>query len=335
MSQFLGMRQFGSLLDERTEVRKSNKDNLVPFGVSYLDDALEGILPNDLILITAPSGVGKTELVAQIALNAAKKNKKLYFLPLETYKGEVEERLFYKGCVQKFYLDPHRSAGVPDYLKWAHGKQEDLLQKYYEETKTELSVFRDNITLLDGGDDFGIEDFEKIFTQAAVADRADLVILDHLHYMEAQDENENKFHKQALKKMQEMVKRHGVPMLLVAHIRKRDRKQKIVAPGMEDIHGSSDIFKMATKMISIAKAPADKDSKTLFPTYFRTAKVRYGGGRDQFIGVCAYDVTRNDYLPDYNVGRLSSAEDDVELLEGPDRPHWFRDSKLRLLQGAK
>lgn len=323
MSSFLNMRNFGSMIDERTAEREKNGEHLIPFGISYLDDALEGILPHDLVLITAPSGVGKTELVSQIALNAAKKNKRVYFLALETYKGEVEERLLYKACVQKYYADPTREAGRPDYLKWAHGSQERLLSKYYSEAKEELEFYGKRISILDGGDDFKIEDFEKVFIQAAVADKADLVILDHLHYMEGDDENENRFHKRATKKMQEMIKRYGVPMLLVAHIRKRDRKFRVVAPGMEDIHGSSDIFKMASKMISIGKAPAPKDSKNLFPTYLRTAKIRYGGAREQYIGVCTYDITRNDYLAAYEVGMLNFEEDGVEILSAIDRPHWF------------
>jgi len=332
MSGFLGMRKFGSLIDERTKQRGKNQEDLIPFGVNYLDDALEGILKNDLVLITAPSGVGKTELVSQIALNAARRGKRIYFLALESYPGEVEERLIYKAAVQRFYADPQRAPGLPDYLKWAHGKQESFLSKYYPEAEKEIRAFRDLIDIRDGGEPFGLEDFTKVFVQAARADGAQLVILDHLHYMDHGDEDDNRGYKKALMKMQELIKDHGVPVILVAHIRKRDRKAKVVAPGMEDIHGSSDIFKMVTKMISIAKAPAEHGGKTRWPTYMRTAKCRYGGARDQYVGICVFDVTTNSYETSYEVGQLSYLEDEVEILAPTERPHWYRSERSRALE---
>jgi replicative DNA helicase len=325
---YLGMRKFGSLIEENEKKREANGEKLIPFGISFLDDSLEGILPQDLILVTAQSGVGKTEVVTQIALNATKSGKRVYFLALESYKGEVEDRLLYKACVDLFYKDKERRHGSPDYLKWSHGKQISLLEKYKEQAKQELKVFGENMMILDGGDDFGIEDFEKIFIQAG-KEKIDLFVLDHLHYMEAGDENENQFHKRAVKKMQELVKRYGVPMLLVAHIRKRDRRQKVVAPSMDDIHGSSDIFKMATKMISLASGPFDNRTKTQFPTYVRVAKCRYGSARDTYIGLCVYDITANSYHDAYDVGRLTADEEDVKILEPQDRPHWYRNRALK------
>jgi replicative DNA helicase len=53
------------------------------FGVTYLDAALKGICPNDLILIGATSGAGKTELCAQIARINAKLGKRVNYIALE------------------------------------------------------------------------------------------------------------------------------------------------------------------------------------------------------------------------------------------------------------
>ena len=55
--RFLGYKQ-------RFEKFRHNK---LSFGVKFLDAALGGILPDDLVLIGAPSGVGKTGFVTNLA----------------------------------------------------------------------------------------------------------------------------------------------------------------------------------------------------------------------------------------------------------------------------
>ncbi|HND85068.1 MAG TPA: DnaB-like helicase C-terminal domain-containing protein, partial [Pseudobdellovibrionaceae bacterium] len=59
-----------SCFDDAPKVFQDNEHrgrNLIPFGISFLDGALDGILPNDLILIGAATGAGKTTLATQLA----------------------------------------------------------------------------------------------------------------------------------------------------------------------------------------------------------------------------------------------------------------------------
>jgi replicative DNA helicase len=332
MSEHLGLRPFGNRLSERRLERESNKENKIKFGIPYLDDALSGIIPTDSVLFTAPSGTGKTEMVTQIAINAALQKKKVYLMALESYEGEVDERILYKKAAQRYYADNDRVPGALDYLYWAHGEQEHLLEKYYKDLEVEIEAIGKYIQVMDRGDAFSVDDLKKIFIQASKHDRVNLIILDHLHFMEIDDDNENRGWKNILKEMNLLIKKYKIPVLCVAHIRKRDRKQKVVAPGMDDVHGSSDIFKQVTKMISIAKAPNDGASKTLWPTYVRTAKVRHGGARDQFIGLINFDISKNEYSEVYAVGKLSYDETQVELLEQKDLPFWAK-TKYKAMRG--
>ena len=63
------------------------------FGIKYLDAALHGIKPNDLILIGASSGAGKTELCTHIAKTNAKLGKRVRYIALEAEKNEIETTL--------------------------------------------------------------------------------------------------------------------------------------------------------------------------------------------------------------------------------------------------
>ncbi|MFN7262531.1 MAG: hypothetical protein ACK5UJ_01840, partial [Pseudobdellovibrionaceae bacterium] len=51
-------------LQQEIEIRAGLVKGITRFGISFLDEALDGILPIDLVLFGASSGVGKTSLVS-------------------------------------------------------------------------------------------------------------------------------------------------------------------------------------------------------------------------------------------------------------------------------
>ena len=57
--------------------RKNLRDGILSFGVQFLDDAMLGILKNDLILVGAASGGGKTQFCCNVALANVAKVKEL------------------------------------------------------------------------------------------------------------------------------------------------------------------------------------------------------------------------------------------------------------------
>lgn len=62
-------------------------------GLEKLDEQIAGFSGGDLVTIFAFSGVGKTALAAQIALNNIRENKKILFFSLEMPKEQVRDRL--------------------------------------------------------------------------------------------------------------------------------------------------------------------------------------------------------------------------------------------------
>ncbi|MBU5454539.1 DnaB-like helicase C-terminal domain-containing protein [Caproiciproducens sp. MSJ-32] len=75
------------------EKRMEGIDVAIKTGINGLDNKISGFSTGDLITIFAFSGVGKTALAAQIALNNIKDNKKVLFFSLEMPKEQVRDRL--------------------------------------------------------------------------------------------------------------------------------------------------------------------------------------------------------------------------------------------------
>jgi replicative DNA helicase len=317
LSQFVSLQE--ELHGEREERLENAKDPLT-FGIPFLDEAFPGIFKNDLVLVAGRSGQGKSEIALHVALTNAVKGKRVVLLALEHERREVARRMLYKEMAKEFYRAIIRPGGRPNYLHWYAGKQETLLSPYYEKAARTLSAYS-NLKVFYRGQDFGLKELRMIF--ASIKGQADLLVLDHLHYMDFADDNENRAHKEAVKEIRNLALIHGIPVILVAHIRKADRRNPNPLPDMEDIHGSSDIFKIATKAIIIAPAK-DQDvqpgTKTFrFPTYFRLAKCRQDGGLQWFCGLSSFDMSKGQYDEHYVIGNFNQKG---EWQTATEKPFW-------------
>lgn len=306
-------------LSGEREERLRNAENLIQFGVPFLDDAMIGIGKNDLVVIAARSGAGKSELATHVALTNALKRKRVYFLALEAERREIPRRMLFKIMARKFYANRAFNQGErPNYHHWYMGRQEALFAPYYEAAAAELKSF-DTLKVFYRGAEFGLTQLHSIF--ATIKGEADLLVLDHLHYVDFADDNENRAHKEAVKEIRDLALLHGIPVILVAHIRKADRRNPNPVPDLEDIHGSSDIFKIATKAVIIAPArdqAVQPGSKThRFPTYMRTAKCRQDGSLQWFCAVTAFDLSRGEYEPRYALGNHNAKGEWITLEEAP------------------
>ena len=59
------------------------------------------------------------------------------------------------------------------------------------------------------------------------------------------DPNENRAVKNIVKRIRDVSLAIGVPVIVVAHLRKKDRIPRPLAPDLDDFHGASDITKIA------------------------------------------------------------------------------------------
>jgi replicative DNA helicase len=200
----------------KEEFHERIEEEIIPYGIPFLDTVLDGILPTDLVLIGAATGRGKSELAVDIALKACQRLEPVHMFALEAEKYEVHRRLKYKIIAQKYYEDGGKES--INYQAWRANKLPDLL-RYEEFANKKLALECQTLNVFYRDTEFDIFKFEKIFS--SLEGKSSLVILDHLGYVDVHTENENKAYGDIMKKIKDLSQLHKIPVVAVAHLRKQ------------------------------------------------------------------------------------------------------------------
>lgn len=306
------------------ELEADSFAKVIPFGISFLDKMLYGISPEDLVMIGAATGVGKSELVNWMAIHAASNGKKVVVFALEAYVGEWESRIKYRLYMQCL-VETHGPIILArfTYLDFKYGRMRSMLEPHKDRVNQLLKAL-DNISVFYRGRDFGIREFERIFT--AVNDKADLVIVDHLHYFDSTDENENRAMTAIMKKIKDLNQITKIPVVVVGHLRKSfNAREKPLCPGEQEFHGTSNLIKISTIAITIAPGEQLEGSTHRYQTYFRIVKARSDGAATRYCGLGVFDTRLNTYENNFVIGKLTKNETEFEQLTQQQIPAWFKE----------
>ncbi len=289
------------------------------FANKFLDDALGGIYPDDLVVITAKTGAGKTEMVSQIAQANSVLGKKVHMFALEAYEGEIEDRIVFRMIAQEYYREQGTRNIHPRFQDWVQGRQNFLspheahVRRIANEKFKTLNLFyRDN--------NFNVETFHASVGQ--IEDRTDLIIVDHLHHFDLESNDEVRELKLTIKKIRDLMLFYRKPTVLVAHIRKSDKRSQGLLPDIEELHGSSEISKVATKIIAAGPAYDVTPDPGTFPTYLRILKNRQDGSVTRFIACSHFNIRTNSYEGHYGVGLYQPHETEFKPMPISDQPSW-------------
>lgn len=323
---------------------KFEQERKVDFGIPFLDDAFDGISPNDLVLIGGRSGAGKTELAISIAANAAASGKKTVYFALEAEKDEIGFRLAFRELTSamkknKSYSEQNNYISYSEFL---NGSKSQLVEKYFGEAQA-AEIKYENLETKYSVSGFTIEDLEKHLLE--IKD-AKLIVIDHLHYFDLDGDSENKELKSITKTIRSFVLDLNIPVVLVAHIRKMDKRFPQLTPEQEDFHGSSDVIKIATKAITIAsgsgidifsKAGSDlngnfnlvKQASTGLSTFMKAVKNRRNGSVMATTALTQFDQTTNTYLKNYFLGSPQWDKNNIQFLINTENelPRWASNAK--------
>lgn len=319
-------------LDYIETLQRMNREGCIPFGIRFFDEAMGGILPTDLIVLTARTGYGKTQCVMNIAKEAILKGKRVCFFALEAFKKEIETRMIYTiaahEAIESGQPIPYLSWGafvrgdreVCDALKWfVDGAKETLRENF----KNLFTYYRDEKA-------FDVNAFEKKFQ--IISKESDLVIIDHLNYFDSHREKpENQISTEIMKRVRDAGLYSAKPIIMVVHLRKKDFHDKKILSDIDDIHGSSDIVKIPTKVIVLGKSleHVSRDWRNQ-ATFARVLKDRFGDNNTIHTALLNYSVPRGKYDDEYSVGRLVKGDTEFEPLNFGDYPKWYKPKKPTL-----
>jgi len=313
-----------SRLKGEREDRLLNSRSILSFGVRYLDDALGGITIRDLVLYGAQSGVGKTALATITSLATCRAGKRAHYFALEAEEREIERRMKFQVLAELYYGSPYHKRPIR-FQDWYNGRLENELGPFEDAADRKLEEVLKNLSTFYRDESFTSDDFQEQFD--AIVNETDLSVLDHFHYVDEGNEDTNRSAKKTVKQIRDCTLRGKKPVIVVAHIRKGDRKNTTLIPGQDDFHGSSDIPKIATKAVMIAPAyniPSPKPY--LWPTYMAASKNRTDMSTTRYVAVVMFNTRQNAYEDDYTLGRLTDAGQKFAPLEENEMPPWANPS---------
>lgn len=309
------------LVDERTD-RIARASKRLKFYVPFLDDYLRGILPNDLVLIGAPSGVGKTDLALGIACSNAFQKRRVHYFALEAEPRELERRTKYALVSKRAYRDHHPQRQSLNYTDWLLGDLEYIVGPYNHEADAQVMDLLGGMQTYYRGARFTSSHLDKAIQ--AIHQRSELIVIDHLHYIDSDDDDKNEHRAlgDTVKTIRDISLRIGVPIILVAHMRKRDQRARQLVADLDDFHGSSNVTKISTQVIAIEPARGVESPKWfLSPTYMTIPKDRRSG-RCRNVAVTYFDHRTRGYSDTYSLGVAKAAE--WEQIGDGDVPSWAK-----------
>lgn len=310
------------VLGERAQ-RQQLSARQMRYGVPYLDDVFRAILPVDTILLGAETGLGKTELALNVATANVRAGNRVGYFALEAEENELEMREKHRWLSRQIYL--RRIAGSRDlpFVDWYLGKCDDLVSPELDaEADAWIAEHLAGLMTYYRGRIFGA----KELTSAIEASHRDLdmIVVDHLHYVDARDDqDENRALTETLTRIRELTLEVKKPMLVVAHMRKKDERLKQIVPTLGDFHGTSNLTKIATHVITIARAEIESPKWYLAPTYMVGLKDRRAGAMP-LVALSMYDKRTRVYEDTYTLGRLTKGRTAWEQLKPVDAPSWAR-----------
>lgn len=316
---------------------------LCTWGIKSLDDSLLALAPEEVIIVGASSGSGKTELLNITAEQNALKGKKIAIYPLEDGSRGYISRMKWRSICNKYY-EKYSGLGIDlDYRTWSLNKDIDpVLRKIESEVYEQYNdVIGKNLFFYDGEEGLTCDKFCKslanleglrgdfkinknIRMNAEKLNGIDLIIIDHLHYFSLnKDEKEIQEITEIMQTVKKISKELNIPIILAAHLKKIQRGHGV--PDKEDIYGTGNIHKVAnTCLILHPDYENDNVAEGLYPTYIRIVKSRQGM-KPNLLLRSSFDITTRKYEDYYSLhlcNGLGQIAD--EPLKYEDYPKWAK-----------
>lgn len=301
LENFKTFRQVASNMVQERRARNINNNCI--YWIEILDQYLWGIIENELVVIWAWSGIGKSELSGIIAIANAMRWKKVALLSLEWDIGEIAYRYFQQKMNTQFF-------DKTNFIRWPEYRLNIRdVSKYEDIIMGDLPEELDNIYVFDKS---FIPNREKLLQlMKDVREDVDMFIVDHLHYLDYGTDEYGGISEiiRAIKETTEIIKK---PVICVSHLSRKFLWEKRL-PTKNDLHGSSNIEKNANTVILLA--PWDLDPYINIwdaSSYLRGTKIIVDKNRTGMpvpaIFDTTFDLRTKQYLSGIEYSKISNDE---------------------------
>jgi ATP:corrinoid adenosyltransferase len=258
-------------------------NSICKYHLRKLDNILGGILPRELVVVGADTGCGKSDLLLYLALENARRGKKVLYYQLEMDEEEIADRAMLTATNQ------HLAPGWIGAKQYRINEMDQLQKEAFEKAKEEVKAMGGgkNIDIYQGGS-LNTEEFLaslKIMKEKSY----DLVILDHLHYFSLSNEFQTLANNLSIvmREIRTVVKAMHVPIIVASHMRKREKENE--SPSIMDLHGTGDIAKEASVVLLLHRTETE--------TFLTIAKSRGTGHRGEELKL-HYDTNLRRFVDD-------------------------------------
>lgn len=293
-----GFKTESSYLEGLLERRDALIAKKISFGNAFLDDALGGLYPDDLVILGAAPGVGKTALVTTTVKTALSENvEDVRLFALEAVPGEIAARMAFEEMAR-------RAPSNMDFADLWRGRTRVQEREHWAAVTKDLSPLLSRLhTLYKGRGDFTNATLAK---HLAGIETSGLVALDHVHVVDGADGAELSTQKRTVGMLRDLALDKHVPVIAASHIRKSlaGETRKLV-PSMDDLLGSKHIAGVATVIVTVAPDRSnDRAAQHLFPTFFSIEKDRRGRA-STLVARMNYNKYTGTYEDRYVLGRVT------------------------------
>lgn len=302
-------------------------DHVIQFGITFLDNATMGIAPEELVILGARTGAGKTELLNIIA-ESASRHARVVFFSLESHELEMEQRALYRQIYERFLpLTPAEKqkicpAGNLTYTAFARGAfNHNAMREFVHPFSGLFEAKYENLKVLYRKSPSAKTIENDILSMQG---EADLWILDHLHFLNHESRDELDAVRQAMKLFYELAAKQKTPLLIASHLRKDASSGDF--PELSDLHGSSEISKRAVTAILMDQLPPFKffGGANDIPTLFHIAKFRVSGAVRRYYAVHQFNTVTRKYSDNYVL--MSKDEKGEIIVDTGAKPDWARNA---------
>ena len=253
-------------VNERKKAREAGQDLIIRTGIKALDRLIDGFTPNDLIIIGARPGAGKTAVAMHFAKTAAIKGVPVVFFAAEMSAEQLSERYFYS----------EEQSVSSQALRYGELNQEltSAFHRHFQRVNSLPFYIWDDPNM-------DILQIRSICKNLKRRDKCGMVVIDYLQLIvgsEGNGKTRNDAVNEVSRACKKLAKELKVPVLLLSQLSRECEKRQDKRPVVSDLRDSGGIEQDADKVLLIYRPEMYDLERTVVKNGVRVTEKIVGEG---------------------------------------------------------